>query len=354
MMIGGFAGPAFGAEPSASAITVNVYPGDFIVVPLVALAIAAAIGALPLLIAYWPKLAAVAAARRPGTRNLPRGLTPFSAGLLSGINSIDLLAGGFMWVIARPEARTTGVAAATSAEPEVGSNAEAYLRESLCPPGELESASEVARTTLAATNPSTLEVRAVAAGLRGSSADDARNLGLLRNSGLISRILFGVAGLELLFAYLAPGGSSFLEIWMFSSVITAWAAVHVDGRSLAGAALTADLHRLRANLREAALATGAIDSEAVRTLVPAAANKAEIEVWAVAAGCHTAGSVNAVSRLRSMAHAASGRPWTIRYTEMVLLTGSKVAAAVASPFRAVLRLDHANRRGPSGAAPVIW
>jgi hypothetical protein len=338
-----------------------VYSGDLIVAPLTALGIGIAIGLLPLVIAYWPRVLAQAATWRSGSRALPRGLTPFAAGVLSGLSSIDLLAGGFLWVIARTPARTAvsapgaaGSANAAGADPASGSNAESYLRESLCPPGEIEDAAEVARTTLAATNPSTFEVRPVSAGLRGCASDDARNLGLLRNSALISRILFALAGLEVLLAFLASEGSSLVEIWLLACVITLWAAVHVDPRSFAGASLSGDLHRLRGSLRRAALATGAIDSEAVRALVPAAADTAEIEVWAVAVGCHTAGSVQAVSRLRSMAYAASGRPWTIRYTEMVLITGGKVAGRVAHPFRVLLGLDHANRRGPSGAAPVIW
>jgi len=353
MMIGGFTGPALAAQPSASSIPVNVYPGDLIVEPLTAMAIAVALGALPLAIAYWPSVVALAARLRSGTRTLPRGLTPFAAGVLSGIGSVDLLAGGFLWVMARTP-QPTPRSDAAGPDPASGSNAEAYLRESLCPPGEIEDAAEVARTTLAATNPSTFEVRPVSAGLRGCASDDARNLGLLRNSGLISRILFAIAGLEVVAAFLAAEGSSLVEIWLLACVITLWAAVHVDPRTFAGARLTADLHQLRGNLREAALATGAIDSDAVRALVPAAADRAEIEVWAVAVGCHTAGSVQAVARLRSMTYAASGRPWAIRYTEMVLLTGGKVAGRITHPFRVILRLDHASRRDPNGAAPVIW
>ena len=349
MIMSAFMGAVPAAGPSANGFTVSSIT-DAHVAPLAAFAIAIAVGAVPLVIAYWPRLIAMAAARRRGARTLPPGLTPFSAAVLSGLNPTDLLACGFLWIIAR----TPHQHAPQSEQPAVGSNAEGYLRESLCPPGELENAGEVARTTLAATNPSVFEIRAVMAGLRGSSNDDARNLGLLRDSAFIHRLLLGLAGCELLLAFLIDQSLALGQVPLLAGILSLWAAVHVDPRSYAGANLTGDLRRLRADLRKAALATGSIDSAAIRALVPAAANGAEIEVWAMAAGCRTAGSERAVSRLRSMVDAASGRPRTIRYTEMFLLTGEKLADSVATSFRAVLRVGRSNRRSPDGAAPVIW
>jgi hypothetical protein len=248
----------------------------------------------------------------------------------------NLLACGLMWIIAwTPHQR-----AVASGDPALGSSAETYLRDSLSPQGsQIADPQKVALSTLAANNPTTYEVRTVMADLRGCSSDDARNLGLLRESAVIRRLLLGLAGCELLVAFLIEGDYSINEPLLFGGLVTAYAALHFDPRSIAGANLTGDLRRLRAGLRNAALATGSIDSVAVRALVPAAA---------------TAGSEQAASRLRSMARAASGRPRAIRYTEAFNLTSGHLADSLTARFRAIWRLARPRRRGPDGAAPVLW
>ena len=310
-----------------------------------------AIGLVPLIIACWPKVITLAAEHRHGAGTLPPGVTPFVAALLSDLDMTNLLACGLMWIIAwTPHQR-----AVASGDPALGSSAETYLRDSLSPQGsQIADPQKVALSTLAANNPTTYEVRTVMADLRGCSSDDARNLGLLRESAVIRRLLLGLAGCELLVAFLIEGDYSINEPLLFGGLVTAYAALHFDPRSIAGANLTGDLRRLRAGLRNAALATGSIDSVAVRALVPAAATAAETEVWALAVGCRSAGSEQAASRLRSMARAASGRPRAIRYTEMVRLTSGQLADFLTARFRAIWHLARPRRRGPGGADPVLW
>jgi hypothetical protein len=310
-----------------------------------------AIGLVPLIIACWPKVITLAAEHRHGAGTLPPGVTPFVAALLSDLDMTNLLACGLMWIIAwTPHQR-----AVASGDPALGSSAETYLRDSLSPQGsQIADPQKVALSTLAANNPTTYEVRTVMADLRGCSSDDARNLGLLRESAVIRRLLLGLAGCELLAAFLIEGDYSINEPLLFGGLVTAYAALHFDPRSFAGASLTGDLRRLRAGLRNAALATGSIDSVAVRALVPAAATAAETEVWAVAVGCRSAGSEQAASRLRSMARAASGRPRAIRYTEEFRLTSGHLADSLTARLRAIWRLARPRRRGPDGAAPVLW
>jgi hypothetical protein len=310
-----------------------------------------AIGLVPLIIACWPKVITLAAEHRHGAGTLPPGVTPFVAALLSDLDMTNLLACGLMWIIAwTPHQR-----AVASDDPALGSSAETYLRDSLSPQGsQIADPQKVALSTLAANNPTTYEVRTVMADLRGCCSDDARNLGLLRESAVIRRLLLGLAGCELLVAFLIERDYSINRPLLFGGLVTAYAALHFDPRSFAGASLTGDLRRLRAGLRNAALATGSIDSVAVRALVPAAATAAETEVWAVAVGCRSAGSEQAASRLRSMARAASGRPRAIRYTEEFRLTSGHLADSLTARFRAIWHLARPRRRGPDGAAPVLW
>jgi hypothetical protein len=310
-----------------------------------------AIGLVPLIIARWPKVITLAAEHRHGASTLPPGVTPFVAALLSDLDMTSLLACGLMWIIAwTPHQR-----AVASGDPDLGSSAETYLRDSLSPQGsQIADPQKVALSTLAANNPTTYEVRTVMADLRGWSSDDARNLGLWRESAVIRRLLLGLAGCELLVAFLIERDYSINAPVLFGGLVTAYAALHFDPRSFAGASLTGDLRRLRTGLRNAALATGSIDSVAVRALVPAAATAAETEVWAVAVGCRSASSEQAASRLRSMALAASGRPGEIRYTEVFRLTSGHLADSLTARFRAIWRLARPGRRGPDGAAPVLW
>jgi hypothetical protein len=316
-----------------------------------ALLMGLAIGLVPLAIACWPEVVTLAAEHRHSAGTLPPGVTPFVAALLSDLGMMNMLVCGLMWIIAR----TPHQGAVAGSDPAPESSAEIYLRDSLSPEGsQVADPQKVALSTLAANNPTTYEVRTVMADLRGCSSDDARNLGLLRESAVIRRLFLGLAACELLVAIFIEGDFTINAPLLFGGLVTAYAAFHVDPRSFAGASLTGDLHRLRAGLRNAALATGSIDSMAVRALVPAAATAAETEVWAVAVGCRSAGSEQAASRLRSMAHAASGRPRAIRYTEMVRLTSGRLADFLTARFRAIWHLARPRRRGPGGADPVLW
>jgi hypothetical protein len=310
-----------------------------------------AIGLVPLIIACWPKAITLAAERRHGAGTLPPGVTPFVAALLSDLGMTNLLACGLMWIIARtPHERPMA-----SGDPALESSAEAYLRDSLAPQGSLiADAQKVALSTLALDNTTTYDVRTVMADLRGCSSEDARSLGLLRNSAVIRGLFLGLAGCELLAAFFIEADYSINAPLLFGGLVTAFAALHVDPRSFAGASLTGDLHRLSVDLRKAALATGSIDSVAVRALVPAAATAAETEAWAVAVGCRSAGSEQAVARIRSMARAASGRRRAIRYTETIRFTSGQLTDSLAARFRAIWHLAHPSRRGPGGAAPVLW
>jgi hypothetical protein len=310
-----------------------------------------AIGLVPLIIACWPWVITLAAERRHGAGTLPPGVTPFVAALLSDLGMTNLLACGLMWIIAR----TPHQRAVASGDPALESTAEAYLRDSFALGGsQVADARKVALSTLAGNNPTTYEVRTVMADLRGCSSEDARNLGLLRNSAVLRGLLLGLAGCELLAAFFIDADYSINAPLLVGGLVTAFAALHVDPRSFAGASLTGDLHRLSVDLRKAALATGSIDSVAVRALVPAAATAAETEVWAVAVGCRSAGSEQAASRLRSMARTASGRPRAIRYTETIRLTSGHLADSLTARFRAAWHLAHPSRRGPGGSAPVLW
>jgi hypothetical protein len=310
-----------------------------------------AIGLVPLAIAYGPRVVALAAEHKRGQGTIPPGVTPFVAALLSGLGLTDLLGCGLMWLIARAPHQD----AAGKRDPAPESSAEGYLLDSLAPPGSLiTNPRDMALSTLRASNPARFEVRAVMAGVRSSAGDDARNLGLLRDGARIRKLLLGLAVCELALAYFIEGALAVEETLLLAGLLTVWAALHVDPRSFAGANLTGDLRRLRGALREAARATGSLDSAAVRALVPAAATAAETEVWAMAVGCRTAGSEQAAARLRSLSGAASGRPRVIRYTEAVLLTGGEVAHSVTAPVRAIWRFARPRRPGPDGAAPVLW
>jgi hypothetical protein len=310
----------------------------------VALAIGLAIGALPLLIAYWPRIVALIAERRDGPGKVPPEITPFVTGVVSGLSMTELLACGFLWVIARTP---HGRAAAEQADV---AGAEGYLRESLSPPGAVDDAGEVAHTTLEGTNPSEFDVFPVMAGLRESAQKDARNFGLLRNSGLISRLFLVLAAGELGLG-LVLNSFSAMEVLVIGAIATAWAAVHVDPRSFSGAKLSGGLRRLRASLRKTALTAKSMDSAALRELVPAAANAAETEVWAVAVGCRTAASERAVSRLGSLAHAEAGRPRKIRYTQAIVVAGEQIANWFRNRLRALRGRGHPE---PSGSSPILW
>ncbi|MGD0248440.1 MAG: hypothetical protein ABSB75_05230 [Candidatus Limnocylindrales bacterium] len=317
--------------------------------PGAALLLGIAIGLLPLAIAYWPGVvAAVAEHRRPSSK-LPAGATPFVTGELSGLSAIYLFACGLMWIIARPPAGGPKASGQAVAE----SSAEAYLGDTICPQGTLGGdVQNEARHLLASNDPTTYEMRAAMAGLRESARDDARNLGLLRKGALIRKLLLALAGVELIFAIFDAGNiwsMTVSQTLLWGGLITAFAALHVDQRSLAGALLSGHLRRLRTDLRKAALATGAIDSTAVRSLVPGRTNAAEAEVWAVSVGCRTAGSQRAAARVRSITHAEEGRPRLIRYTEAMTLTGERLAGSFLA------RLTHLGRRRDSnGARPVLW
>jgi hypothetical protein len=314
--------------------------------PGAALLLGIAIGLLPLAIAYWPAVVAALAGHRRSSSKLPAGATPFVTGELSGLSAIYLLACGLMWIIARPPAGRAKASGQAVAE----SSAEAYLGDTICPQGTLGGdVQNEARHLLASNDPTTYEMRAAMAGLHESARDDARNLGLLRKGALISRFLGLVAACELVLALIVEGGLSISQTLLWGGLITAFAALHVDQRSLAGALLSGHLRRLRTDLRKAALATGAIDSTAVRSLVPGRTNAAEAEVWAVSVGCRTAGSQRAAARVRSITHAEEGRPRLIRYTEAMTLTGERLAGSFLA------RLTHLGRRRDSnGATPVLW
>lgn len=309
-----------------------------------AIALALLIALAPLMLAYWPRIVARIAEHKSGNP-LPTGLTPYVAALLSGLNATDLLACGLMWMSARTH---------RAVAPADDSSAAAFLRESLNAQDSLEGAGEVALNVLASNSPATFEVAAVAAGLRSCAADDAGSLGWYRDGALISKLLLGVAGVEFVLAYFIAGALSIDETFFFAGVFTVWAALHIDPRSFAGAKLTGDLRRLAAAVRREALAAGSIEAPSVLALVPAAAGAPETEAWAMAVGCHTAATERAAARIRSMAHAATGRPKVIRYTESVLVTGGQVVRSITAPVRSLLSLARPRRVGPDGATPLIW
>jgi hypothetical protein len=300
----------------------------------------------PLAIAYWPRLLALAAEHKGGSSSLPDGLTPFVAALLSGLDGVDMMAVGFMWIIAR----TTRGPAAGGNEPNPG-DAESYLRDGLCPKGALSNdAREVALSIVAARGTSPFDVSTEMAGLVGSARDDARSIGLLRNADLIGKVLVGLAIVEIAVVELETALDRLAGPLILVGLVTLLAGLSVDPRSFAGAMLTGHLRRLRSALRAAAADTGSIDSPEVRSLVPMAATAAETEVWAVAVGCQTVASQKTSARLRSLAHSAAGSPRQIRYTEAVLSIGRQLANSPASPFRA----HRARRPGPDGDDLVLW
>jgi hypothetical protein len=300
----------------------------------------------PLAIAYWPKLFALAAEHKGGSSSLPEGLTPFVAALLSGLDAVDMIAAGFMWIIARPTRRP----AAGSNEP-TPADAESYLRDGLCPKGELYTdAREVALNIMGANNTTAFDVSTEMAGLLGSAQDDARSFGLLRNGDLVGKVLVGLAIVEIAVVALEGALDRVDSPLLVAGLVTLFAGLNVDPRSFAGAMLTGHLRRLRSALRAAAADTGSIDSPEVRSLVPMAATAAETEVWAVAVGCQTVASQKTSARLGSLAHSAAGSPRQIRYTEAVLSIGRQLANSPMSPFRA-----HRDRRhGPDGDDLVLW
>lgn len=300
----------------------------------------------PLAIAYWPKLVALAAEHKAGSSSLPEGLTPFVAALLSGLDAVDMMAAGFMWIIARP-ARGT---AAGSNEPGPA-GAESYLRDGLCPKGALASdAREVALSIMGTNNTSAFDVSTEMAGLQGSARADARSMGLLRNSDLIAKILVALAIAEIAVVDLETALDRLAGPLLVGCLVTLFAGITVDPRSFAGAVLTGRLRRLRRALRVAAADTGSIDSREVRSLIPMAVMAAETEVWAVSVGCHTVASQKTSARLGSLAHSTAGSPRQIRYTEAILSTGRQLTNSLTSPFR-----PHRPRRpGPAGAEPVLW
>ena len=301
----------------------------------------------PLAIAYWPRLFALAAEHKDGSSSLPKGLTPFVAAVLSGLDAVDMMAAGFMWIIAR----TTQGPAAGSNEP-TPADAESYLRDGLCPKGALSTdAREVALSIMGSNNTSAFDVSSEMAGLLGSAQDDARSIGLLRNGDLVGKVLVGLAIVEIVVVDLETALNRLAAgPLLVGGLVTLIAGLSVDPRSFAGAMLTGHLRRLRSALRAAAADTGSIDSPEVRSLVPMAATAAETEVWAVAVGCQTVASQKTSARLGSLAHSAAGSPRQIRYTEAVLSTGRQLANSLTSPFRA----HRARRPGPDSHDLVLW
>ena len=301
----------------------------------------------PLAIAYWPRLFALAVEHKGGSSSLPKGLTPFVAALLSGLDAVDMIAAGFMWIIAR----TTQGPAAGSKEPAPAA-AESYLRDSLCPQGALSTdAREVALSIMGDNNTTTFDVSTEMAGLLGSAQNDARNIGLLRNGDLIGKVLVGLAIVEIAVVNLYTALDRVDDDpLLVGGLVALLAGLNVDPRSFAGAMLTGHLRRLRSALRAAAADTGSIDSPEVRSLVPMAATAAETEVWAVAVGCRTVASQKTSARLGSLAHSAAGSPGQIRYTEAFVSSGRQLARFLTSPFRA----HRARRPGPDGDDLVLW
>ena len=308
-----------------------------------------ALTVVSLAIAYWPRVVALLSHRGRGEVTLPAGVTPLVVGRLSGAGTMDLLACGFMWI----GARTPQQQAARSGEPVVESSAEAYLRGSFSTSeSKVTDPREAALRVLADNDPDVYDVRSAMVDLWAHSGDDARKLGLLRNGPFIRAFLLGLAGIDLLVALVLANGNAIPML--LGGVVALFAGFHVAPRSFAGASLAGGLRGLRAGLLNAARETGSIDSPAARALVPAAATAAEIEVWAVAVGCKSEGLERTASHLLSLAHAASGRPKTIRYTEATLLSSKRLADSISASFRAVWHRVRPPRRGPGGAAPVLW
>jgi hypothetical protein len=316
-----------------------------------ALLLVMAIALVPLVVAIWPKLVAFRAeSRRGGT--LLAGVTPFTAAELSGLNPIQQLTSGLMWLIARDPGRAGPIGEAANAVPAtIGANAESFLRDTLCPRGAFDTgARDEALHLVAANTPSHHDLSPVMAGLRESAKGDGLNLGLLRNNRLIGRAILALAVGEVAFSFIIDGNALISLAPFIAGLMTAYISLHVDPRSMAGARVSGDLRRLRSTLRQAALATGSIDVSAVQTFIPSVETAAEAEVWAVSAGCRTTDSERIATRLRSLVHAEAGRPSRIRYTEHVLVLGGRMTDNLA----AKLVRRGADRHGPDGAGLPLW
>jgi hypothetical protein len=314
------------------------------------LLVGVAIGIVPLILAYWPRIAAWAAARGHEATALPAGVSPLVAAELCGLRQIELLATGLMEILAGTDERPALERLGTATDP----SAEGMLRESLAPRKSSDQVRAAAREVLASDNPAGFEARAIAGGISGWIREDHRRLGLRWEPIVLRRVLLVIAAVELLIAGLIDGIESLNTAYAVGGVITLWAATHIDTRTRAGAALTGELRSLRGRLRDAALSTGSIDSEAVTRLLPWASGSAEVEVWAVAVGCKTNASEQTAAHVRSVVHAAAGKTGTINYSEAAMEAAGRLAGPMTAPFRTAWRRIRPARRGPNGAAPVLW